>query len=68
MDQVVQVPSGLITRVRARKFRESLQALVCTIQDRVGDDTRTIVGVQLEELSCVTLLVVHEELEASSLD
>ena len=61
MNQIVQVPSGSITRAHARKLRDSLQALVCAIQDRVGDDTRTIEGFQLEELPCVTLLVAHEE-------
>ena len=66
IDQVVQVPSGPITRVCVGKLRESLQVLICTIQDLVGDDTRTIEGVQLKELPCVTLFVVtHEALEAS---
>ncbi|XP_071918726.1 uncharacterized protein [Coffea arabica] len=42
--QVMQIPSGPITRARARRFQESLQALVCTIQERVSDDLRTIEG------------------------
>ncbi|XP_071901035.1 uncharacterized protein [Coffea arabica] len=42
--QVMQIPSGPITRACARRLQESLQALVCTIQERVGDDLRTIEG------------------------
>ena len=32
-DQVVQIPSYPITSARAKELRESLQTLVCTIQD-----------------------------------
>ena len=63
--QVVQVLIGSIIRACVRKFRDSLQALICTIQYWIGDDTRTIEGVQLEEFPCVTLLVVtHEALKS----
>ena len=54
--QVVQVPSGPIMRSRARKLRDSLQALVCSIKDCIGEDMRTIEDFQLKEFLCVTLL------------
>ena len=58
-DRVIQVPSGPITRARARKIRESLQALVCTIQDRVGGGLRIIEGLDNEDSTLYTFLQVE---------
>ncbi|XP_071916229.1 uncharacterized protein [Coffea arabica] len=63
-DQVIQVPLGPVTRARAKKMRESLQALVCTIQERIGDDLKTIEGLENEDSTIHTLLQVDEPSEA----
>ena len=65
-DQVIQVPLGPVTRARAKKMRESLQALVCTIQERIGDDLKTIEGLENEDSTIYTLLQVDEPSEAES--
>ena len=57
-DQVVKVPSGQLTRSRARNLKEPLQALVCAVQDRVGCNTRSIEGLQHEESTFYTLFQV----------
>ncbi|XP_071909750.1 uncharacterized protein [Coffea arabica] len=61
--QVMQIPSGPITRARARRLQESLQALVCMIQERVGDDLRTIEGLHNGETTLYTFLQVEESSE-----
>ncbi|XP_071928059.1 uncharacterized protein [Coffea arabica] len=61
--QVMQIPSGPITRARARRIQESLQALVCTIQERVGDDLRTIEGLHNGETTLYTFLQMEEPSE-----
>ncbi|XP_071924833.1 uncharacterized protein [Coffea arabica] len=61
--QVMQIPSGPITRARARRLQESLQALVSTIQERVGDDLRTIEGLHNGETTLHTFLQVEESSE-----
>ena len=65
-DQVIRVPSGLITRARAKKMRKSLQALVCTIQERIGDDLKVNEGLENENSTIYTLLQVDEPSEAES--
>ena len=65
-DQVIQVPLGPVTRARAKKMRESLQALLCTIQERIGDDLKTIEGLENEDSIIYTLLQVDEPSEAES--
>ena len=47
-------------------MRESLQALVCTIQERIGDDLKTIEGLENEDSTIHTLLQVDEPSEAES--
>ncbi|XP_071901038.1 uncharacterized protein [Coffea arabica] len=58
--QVIQVPSGPVTRARAKKMRESLQALVSTIQGRIGDDLKIIEGLENEDSKLYTLLQVED--------
>ena len=59
----MQIPSGPITRARARRIQESLQALVCTIQERVGDDLRTIEGLHNGETTLYTFLQTEDPSE-----
>ncbi|XP_071918755.1 uncharacterized protein [Coffea arabica] len=61
--QVMQIPSGPITRARARRIQDSLQALVCTIQERVGDDLRSIEGLHNGETTLYTFLQMEEPSE-----
>ncbi|XP_071933133.1 uncharacterized protein [Coffea arabica] len=58
--QVIQVPSGPVTRARAKKTRESLQALVSTIQGRIGDDLKIIEGLENEDSKLYTLFQVED--------
>ncbi|XP_071924863.1 uncharacterized protein [Coffea arabica] len=58
--QVIQVPRGPVTRARAKKMRESLQALVSTIQGRIGDDLKIIEGLENEDSKIYTLLQVED--------
>ncbi|XP_071939958.1 uncharacterized protein [Coffea arabica] len=62
-EQVIRVPSSPIIRARAKKIRESLQALVCTIQERIGDDLKIIEGLENEDSTIYTLLQVEESSE-----
>ena len=62
-EQVIRVPSGPITRARAKKMRDSLQALVCIIQERVRDDLKIIEGLENEDSTIYTLLQVEESSE-----
>ncbi|XP_071933757.1 uncharacterized protein [Coffea arabica] len=62
-DQVIQVPQGPVTRARTKKLHESLQVLVCTIQERIGDDLKTIEGLENEDSTIYTLLQVDEPSE-----
>ena len=55
--------SGPITRARAKKMREAPQALVCTIQERVGDNLKIIEGLKNENSTIYTLLHVEESNE-----
>ena len=41
-------------------MRESLQALVCTIQERIGDDLKTIEALENEDTTIYTLFQVEE--------
>ena len=59
----VQAPLGLVTRARDKKVCESVQALVCTIQERVGDDLKIIEGLENEDSTIYTLLQVEESSE-----
>ena len=62
-EQDIRVPSGPITRARAKKMHESLQALVCAVQERIGDDLKIIEGLENEDSTIYILLQVEDSSE-----
>ena len=57
------VLGGPMTRARGKKLKESMQALVCAIHDRVGH-ANVIQGLEEEETTRYTLIQVIESSEA----
>ena len=55
----VQVPLGPITRVRAKRFKESLQTLVWNVQDQ-QDVHKNIKGLEVPNQVIYTMIWVHE--------
>ena len=53
---LIKVPTGPVTRVRAKWFKESLQALMRTIQEQEQDYT-CIVGLDHEALRRTVMLI-----------
>ena len=55
----VQVPLGPITQARTKRFKESLQALVCSVQDQHGVH-RNIEGLEVTNRLTYTLIWANE--------
>lgn len=62
-DHQVQVPFGPITRAHAKKVKDSLQVLVCTIRESVGSP-KVFDALSLEEYPCVNILQLVESIDA----
>ena len=56
----VQVPLGPITQARTKRFKESLQALVCSVQDQQGVH-RDIEGLEGDNQVVYMMIQTHEE-------
>ena len=56
----VRVSLGPITRARAKRFKESLQALVRSVQDQQGVH-RDIEGLEGDNQVVYTMIQAHEE-------
>ena len=58
-DDQVRVPLGPVTRARAKRFKESLQALVRSVQDQQGVH-KNIEGLEDAKQVVYTLIQTHE--------
>ena len=56
-NSVQVVSSGLMTKARAKKLKESMQALVCDVQDQVGH-ANDIPGLENEDYTLYSLIQV----------
>ena len=57
-DEQVRVPLGPVTRARAKRFKESLQALVRNVQDQQGVH-RNIEGLEVANQVVYTMIQAH---------
>ena len=56
----VRVPLGPVTRARAKRFKEALQALVRAVQDQQGGQ-RVIEGLEGDNQVIYTMIQAHED-------
>ena len=63
-DAQVRVPLGLVTRAWAKRFKESLQALVRSVQDQQGVH-KNIEGLDMANQVVYTLIQANEAPSAS---